>query len=668
MAYLPQQVLPNILGDVNAGVDRGNQMNFNRLAGQYISDPSNNSMLLGQAAQIDPVTALKLQNSVEQQQASQQATQQTQQNAQLQKIGGAARYMASALQSNNPAQVDGAWQNVRPFLEQLTGKQTPPTWDPSMEPALYDVIAKTSQAFPSDLTPQKPISVGPDQTLIDPRTHQVIYQGAGDAGTAVQGMTYNGMPVFRDKQGNLKDVRGNPIPQGAQSPQGSQGLPSSLPAETQAYVPKVMGALNGRPAFDPFGQPTKELLDAVQHVESNGNPNAVSPAGAQGPYQFMPSTAASLGVNDPFDPTQARAGAAQYLAQLYQQFGGDAQKAIAAYNAGPGRVSEAVGGTPPSGGLQFNGGKGSSQNIVEKRQQDIAEFQKAGQPLTPEQQQAYLYTGKVPTDTDAPLSPQQEVMAQQIANYHLPVSAYSMSKPAMQALVARASQINPDYDSKNFEAAQALYKGMAGSSPTSYGGQLTAAAAALGHLNEMADISAKLPSHPSWVNAVENSGSSLLNTGDAPSLTDWNTGKNFVAGELQKMVKGGVASEGEVNSMLQNLSPNNPNRNEALATAAAFLTQKIQGIESTRDKVLGSASPHTSLLNAQQQAYAKRVMGLSQNYAEPVFAAPGNGPMVPGMQLPQGQMSGFGMPPQVGATGAGATSPIDALISKYGVK
>src|SRR6185503_18603731 len=150
MAFLPQQVLPNILGDVNAGVDRGNQMNFNRLAGQYIGDPSNNSMLLGQAAQIDPVTALKLQNSVEKQQATQQATQQTQQNAQLQKIGGAARYMATALQSNNPAQIDGAWQNVRPFLEQLTGKQTPQTWDPNMESALYDVIAKTAQAFPND--------------------------------------------------------------------------------------------------------------------------------------------------------------------------------------------------------------------------------------------------------------------------------------------------------------------------------------------------------------------------------------------------------------------------------------------------------------------------------------------------------------------------------------
>lgn len=657
---MAQLMFPNIVDAANAGIDRGNQMNFNRLAGQYIGDPSNNSMLLGQAAQINPGAALGIQNAVQQNQQSSVQAQQQQQQAQLQKIGGAARYMASALQSNNPAQVDGAWQNVRPFLEQLTGKQTPPTWDPSMEPALYDVIAKTSQAFPSDLTPQKPISVGPDQTLIDPRTRQVIYQGAGDAGTAVQGMTYNGMPVFRDKQGNLKDVRGNPIPQSAQSPQSGQGMPSSLPAETQAYVPKVMAALGGQPAFDPFGQPTKELLDAVQHVESNGNPNAVSPAGAQGPYQFMPATAASLGLNNPFDPTQARAAAGQYLAQLYQQFGGNAQQAIAAYNAGPGRVSQVMGAAPSPGGLQFNGKGG--EGVVQKRQADIAAFEAAGQPLTPEQKQAYLYTGKVPTDTDAPLSPQQEVMAQQIANYHLPVSAYSMSKPAMQALVARASQLNPDYDSKNFEAAQALYKGMAGSSPTSYGGQLTAAGAALGHLNEMADISAKLPSHPSWVNAVENSGSSLLNTGDAPSLTDWNTGKNFVAGELQKMVKGGVASEGEVNSMLQNLSPNNPNRNEALATAAAFLTQKIQGIESTRDKVLGSASPHTSLLNAQQQAYAKRVMGLSQNYAEPVFAPPGNGPMVPGMQLPQGQA------PQMGAPVAGTPSPIDALISKYGVK
>jgi len=44
---------------------------------------------------------------------------------------------------------------------------------------------------------------------------------------------------------------------------------------------------------------TPDVLNAVKHVESRGNPNAVSPAGAVGPYQFMPATARRFGLSDP---------------------------------------------------------------------------------------------------------------------------------------------------------------------------------------------------------------------------------------------------------------------------------------------------------------------------------------------------------------------------------
>jgi hypothetical protein len=74
--------------------------------------------------------------------------------------------------------------------------------------------------------------------------------------------------------------------------------------------------------------------------ESRFNPNAVSPAGAEGIAQFMPSTAASLGVN-PWDPTQALYGAARMMASSYHQYG-DYAKALAAYNAGPGQLQSAM--------------------------------------------------------------------------------------------------------------------------------------------------------------------------------------------------------------------------------------------------------------------------------------------------------------------------------------
>jgi soluble lytic murein transglycosylase-like protein len=88
------------------------------------------------------------------------------------------------------------------------------------------------------------------------------------------------------------------------------------------------------------------LLAAVVHVESGGNPQAVSPAGAQGLTQLIPATAQRFGVHDPFDPAQSLDGAAKYLRGLLGQFGGDVSKALAAYNAGEGNVKK-YGGIPP---------------------------------------------------------------------------------------------------------------------------------------------------------------------------------------------------------------------------------------------------------------------------------------------------------------------------------
>jgi soluble lytic murein transglycosylase-like protein len=88
------------------------------------------------------------------------------------------------------------------------------------------------------------------------------------------------------------------------------------------------------------GLPT-ELLEALVWTESGFRADAVSHAGATGLTQLMPATAAGLGV-DPNDPIQNLQGGARFLRQMIDRFG-SLDLALAAYNAGPGRVDRAGG-------------------------------------------------------------------------------------------------------------------------------------------------------------------------------------------------------------------------------------------------------------------------------------------------------------------------------------
>ncbi len=88
------------------------------------------------------------------------------------------------------------------------------------------------------------------------------------------------------------------------------------------------------------------LIVTVIGIESNGNPRAVSPVGAQGLMQLMPETAKRFGVQNSFDPAQNIMGGAKYLSFLLSHFQGDHVLALAGYNAGEHRIEE-YSGVPP---------------------------------------------------------------------------------------------------------------------------------------------------------------------------------------------------------------------------------------------------------------------------------------------------------------------------------
>jgi soluble lytic murein transglycosylase-like protein len=108
------------------------------------------------------------------------------------------------------------------------------------------------------------------------------------------------------------------------------------------------------------------LIAAVVQAESGGDATAVSGSGAKGLMQLMDGTAAAYGVTNSFDPQQNLMGGSRFLRSMLDQFGGNAQLALAAYNAGPAAVTR-YGGVPPYGETQSYVQKvlaAAQQNII----------------------------------------------------------------------------------------------------------------------------------------------------------------------------------------------------------------------------------------------------------------------------------------------------------------
>jgi cell wall-associated NlpC family hydrolase len=195
-------------------------------------------------------------------------------------------------------------------------------------------VAGLAAAQPGDLL----FFAGSDGTASSPG-HVGIYVGNGQmidaphTGTSVQVQSVPADQVVAIRR-VVPDASGPAEPTGTNAGGPVQMGNVSVPGAYAATIEQA-AASNGIPA---------SLLAGLLYHESRFEPNVVSSAGAEGMAQFMPATAAGLGI-DPTDPTQSIAGAAQLLGSYTRQFGSYAD-ALAAYDAGSSAV-ERYGGIPP---------------------------------------------------------------------------------------------------------------------------------------------------------------------------------------------------------------------------------------------------------------------------------------------------------------------------------
>jgi len=162
---------------------------------------------------------------------------------------------------------------------------------------------------------------------------------ASPAGAQVMDIAPDGTVSVREGAGAANWVVVNPA--SADEVVEPVAIPNSaITAVSQATVPAQYAAALSHAAAAANISPT--LLSALVWQESRWNAQAVSRAGAIGLAQLMPGTARDLGVN-PADPVANLHGGARYLRQLLDKFDGNVEMALAAYNAGAGRVRSAGG-------------------------------------------------------------------------------------------------------------------------------------------------------------------------------------------------------------------------------------------------------------------------------------------------------------------------------------
>jgi hypothetical protein len=196
-----------------------------------------------------------------------------------------------------------------------------------MEPLPEEPAAAVAPVMPASPVPEKPRreSAGRKKVVETPpgSFEESLRRQAESVGRQVQTLQEQYPTFWRQTV-----PAGAPVPEAHSEPFEAANCPPMPKMDLQAMVEREAK----RNAL------SETLLHAVIEQESGTLPCAVSRKGAMGLMQLMPATAETLKVKDPFDPAENIAAGSRFLKSLLDRYQGDMAKALAAYNAGPGRV------------------------------------------------------------------------------------------------------------------------------------------------------------------------------------------------------------------------------------------------------------------------------------------------------------------------------------------
>lgn len=516
---MAQLMFPNIAGQVQQGFQQGQGMAFNRLAGLAMGSGDPNDPNLMQAAQIDPRDAMAIQSVMQQRQQQQQAYQQQQQMQGLQKVGGAARYMAQALQTKDPAQIQGAWENVRPMLAQMAaaqGKPPPPMqYDPSTEPGLYQLIAATASAFPND---GKLYNLAPGGQLVNGTGKTVASAPFKPAAPTIN----NGYQLILGPDGQYHYASVNPI--GA--PNG-MGMGPAVPGARAGIAPPQAQAPN-------VGAPAQSSIIDNPVPPGTQVSSATGPDGTRVAFAFAPDTPDAVQTQ-----TGAMAGVPQGASQAPSQ-GQPQTLAQVLANKGQMRTlsqDEVKAAGLPAGSVVQASPNGALHVVSKPGGQD-------GAPMV------FGDATKTGADYLSTLDPQvaSQVKALDEGRMQFP-SNFALKTPYWQGMLAAVSRYDPSFDSVNYNARVSTRKAFTSGKEAQQVNALNTVAQHLAQLQGYANALGNYSFTP--LNTAKNA---IEGTMGNAAPTNFNRTVLPVAQELERVWRGTGGTEGDIKQWIANMS------------------------------------------------------------------------------------------------------------------